>query len=218
MSNKGGHSTPDLFDAVPALKRPLLIVMSAPSGAGKTTLCKAWLATCEGLAYSVSCTTRLPRPGEVEGESYHFLSESEFERRVAAGDFLEHARVHGNRYGTLKETALKAMRGGLDIVMAIDVQGGAALRKQALASESDPLIRQGFTDIFVVPPSFAVLRERLTGRGTDAPETIAVRLKNAADEMARWTEYRHVVVNDDLRDAVRRLEAIRQAEHCRFRA
>ena len=215
MSSKEIHPAASLFETVPALRRPLLIVLSAPSGAGKTTLCNAWLAGSAGLSYSVSCTTRQPRPGEVEGKSYHFLSEPEFERRVAAGDFLEHAIVHGNRYGTLKETVLKAMRGGLDIVMAIDVQGAAALRKQALAADSDPLIRNGFTDIFVVPPSFAVLKERLTGRGTDEPDVIDVRLKNAADEMARWTEYRYVVVNDDLQAAVRRLEAIRQAEHAR---
>ncbi len=200
---------------MPVTDRPLLMVMSAPSGAGKTTLCQKWLAQSERLVYSVSCTTRKPRPGETDGKSYHFLAESDFVERVARGDFLEYARVHGNYYGTLKETVLEALRKGLDIVMAIDVQGAAAIRQQALSPDADPLIRNGYADIFVVPPSFAVLRERLTGRGTDAPDVIATRLKNAMGEVERWREYRYVVVNDDLAAAVGRLCAIRQAEHCR---
>ena len=198
--------------------RPLLIVLSAPSGGGKTTLCRAWLDMARGLTYSVSCTTRPPRPGETEGTSYRFLSDAAFARRVAAGDFLEQAEVHGNRYGTLKETVADALRRGMDIVMAIDVQGAASLRAQALAPDGDPLIRNGFVDIFIAPPSEAVLRERLLGRGTDSPERIALRLRNAVDEMARWTEYRYCVVNDDLAEAVRQLEAIRVAEHCRVPA
>ena len=216
MSNRKANPDGGLFETVPALRRPLLIVLSAPSGAGKTTLCARWVAESEGLDYSVSCTTRKPRPGEIPGRSYHFLSEDDFVRREARGDFLEHALVHGNRYGTLRETVLESMRGGRDIVMAIDVQGAAAIRRQALASDAPPLIRSGYTDIFVVPPSFAVLRERLTGRGTDAPDVIATRLANAAGEMARWREYRYVVVNGELEEAVRRLQAIRQAEHSRL--
>jgi guanylate kinase len=201
--------------AIPAIHRPLLIVMSAPSGAGKTTLCRKWLEQSDRLVYSVSCTTRKPRPGEEHAKSYHFLTEADFQARVAKGDFLEHARVHGNDYGTLKETVLEALREGLDIVMAIDVQGAAAIRREALSAAADPLIRNGYTDIFVVPPSFEVLRNRLTGRGTDTPAVIATRLRNATDEMERWREYRYLVVNDDLHAAVERLCAIRQAEHCR---
>jgi guanylate kinase len=203
-------------DEVPALRRPLLIVMSAPSGAGKTTLCRRWLAESQNLVASVSCTTRQPRPGEVPGSCYHFLSEAEFVARVARGEFLEHAVVHHHHYGTLRQTVLDALTGGNDIVLAIDVQGAAALRRQALAPESHPLIRNGFADVFIVPPSFEVLRTRLTGRGTDAPAVIETRLRNAEAEMAQWRQYRYVVVNDDLETAVAHLQSIRQAEHCRL--
>jgi guanylate kinase len=201
---------------IPSVVHPLLIVLSAPSGAGKTTLCHKWLAQARGLVYSISCTTRKPRPGEVDGTSYHFLAEPDFAARVARGDFLEHATVHGHSYGTLKATVLAALRHGHDIVMAIDVQGASALRRQALSPDSDPLIRNGYTDIFVVPPSFEVLKARLTARGTDSPEVIATRLRNAVGEMERWRVYRYVVINDDLNAAVGRLDAIRQAEHCRL--
>ncbi len=201
---------------MPVVKRPLLIVLSAPSGAGKTTLCQKWLAQSEKLVYSVSCTTRKPRPGEEHSKSYHFLAESEFTARVARGDFIEYAVVHGNYYGTLKETVIQAMRKGLDIVMAIDVQGAATIRSHALSPNADPLIRNGYTDIFVVPPSFDVLRDRLLKRGTDSSDVIATRMRNAIGEMERWRDYRYVVVNDDLNDALGRLSAIRQAEHCRI--
>lgn len=204
------------FTDVPALRRPLLIVMSAPSGAGKTTLCQQWLARSKSLVASVSCTTRKPRAGEVPGASYHFLGESEFVERAARGDFLEHAVVHNNHYGTLRQTVLEALTRNCDIVLAIDVQGAAAIRKQALAPDADPLIRNGYTDVFVVPPSFEVLRARLTGRGTDAPAVIETRLLNAEAEMAHWRQYRYVVVNDDLETATARLQAIREAEHCRL--
>lgn len=195
--------------------RPLLIVMSAPSGGGKTTLCRRWLAESRNLVCSVSCTTRKPRPGEEPGVCYHFLSEACFAERVARGDFLEHALVHGHRYGTLKETVLQALVRNVDILLVIDVQGAATLRRQALAPDSHPLIRNGFTDVFVAPPSFEVLKERLHGRGTDSPEVIETRLRNAMTEMALWPEYRYVVVNDDLEEALSRLKAIREAEHCR---
>lgn len=216
MSSEAANPDARLFEIVPALKHPLLIVLSAASGAGKTTLCQRWVAESGGLVPSVSCTTRAPRPGEVPGQAYHFLAEADFLRRVAAGDFLEHARVHGNYYGTLRETVLGALLKGQDIVMTIDVQGAAQLRLQALAPDTHPLIRNGFTDVFIVPPSFAVLRQRLTGRGTDSEAVIATRLHNAAGEMERWREYRYVVVNDDLESALLRLQAIRQAEHCRL--
>ncbi|MFO7534990.1 MAG: guanylate kinase [Kiritimatiellia bacterium] len=216
MSSEAAHPDARLFETVPRLRHPLLMVLSAASGAGKTTLCTRWVGEADGLVASVSCTTRPPRTGEVAGRSYHFLDEADFLRRVKRGDFLEHALVHGHHYGTLRETVLGALMAGRDIVMTIDVQGAAQLRGQALAPDTHPLIRNGFTDVFIVPPSFAVLRERLTGRGTDSEAVIATRLHNAAGEMERWREYRYVVVNDDLETALGRLRAIRQAEHCRL--
>lgn len=215
MSNSAPASDRDRLFAGAAARRPLLIVLSAPSGAGKTTLCRSWLGRSRNLVASVSCTTRKPRAGETPGACYHFLSDADFTGRIAKGDFLEHALVHQNRYGTLRETVLEALSRQDDIVLTIDVQGADAVRRQALAPDAHPLIRNGYVDIFVVPPSFEVLRQRLTGRGTDAREVIETRLRNAESEMARWRQYRYVVVNDDLEEAVSRLQAIRLAEQCR---
>jgi guanylate kinase len=196
----------------PALKKPLLIVISAPSGAGKTTLCERLLKARPDLAYSVSCTTRKPRAGERDGVNYHFLSESEFSRRLDSGDFLETALVHGHRYGTLRKTVADAMAAGRSVVMAIDVQGAARIRTEiGRLMPSDP-VRCGFVDVFVSPPSMAALRRRLEGRGKDSPEEIEARLKNAAAEMGRAGEYRHRIVNDRLEDAVAQLRGI--VEEC----
>ncbi len=187
------------------LPTPLLVVMSAPSGAGKSTLCRYLRETFGNLAYSVSCTTRAPRGTERHGESYFFLSDDEFARRVAAGEFLESALVHGNRYGTLKATVLEAMGRGDSVLMDIDVQGAAQIRA---ALGRDPALRvpaEGFVDIFISPPSLDILRRRLEARGEDAPATIDRRLRNAETELAQAGAYRFKVVNDDLaaaRDAV----------------
>lgn len=212
-SRTSSEAPGDPFRGAPA--RALLMVVSAPSGGGKTTLCDLLLATSSGIAYSVSCTTRKPRAGEEPGKSYHFLSEEEFERRVAGGEFLEHATVHGHRYGTLRRTVHGALARGLDIVMAIDVQGAAEVRRIAAAPRADPLVRRGFVDIFIAPPSEEELLARLKGRGLDSGETILRRMANAQGELARWREYRYVVVNDRVEEAVARLRAIREAEHCR---
>ncbi len=193
-------------------KRPLLIVVSAPSGAGKTTLCRRLLARHADVAYSVSCTTRRPRGAEVDGQSYHFLSEEEFGRRVAEGRFLEHAVVHGYRYGTPREPVCAALAAGRSILMDIDVAGAAQIRAYVAAQpEGDPL-RAGFVDIFVEPPSLEVLGARLTARNEDAPDVIARRLRNAARELAERDHYRYRIVNDDLDRADAELEAVLQRE------
>lgn len=165
----------------------MLLVVSGPSGSGKTTLCRR-LAESGEVAYSISCTTRAPRPGERDGMDYHFLDRVEFERRIAAGDFLEHAEVHGNHYGSLKSEVLARLAAGQDVVMDIDVQGASQVRECP-----DPDIRRAFVDLFVMPPSEVELHSRLAGRGTDSQETIALRMANALDEMSHWPEYSYVL-------------------------
>ncbi len=187
---------------------PILIIVSAPSGAGKTTLCDRLLAEIDNMVYSVSCTTRAPRGEEVDGRNYCFLSEDEFVSRVEAGAFLEHAIVHGHRYGTLRETVESAMANGQSILMDIDVQGAAQIRHALAGAGPDDPIAGRWVDIFISPPSLDALRERLERRGEDRPEVIEERLKNADVEMARADEYRYSVVNDDLNAAFERLREI----------
>ncbi len=194
---------------------PVLMIVSAPSGAGKTTLCDRLLAEFPSLAYSVSCTTRAPRAGEVDGEDYHFLSEAEFRRRLDAGDFLEHATVHGNLYGTPRSLVERSLNAGRDVLMDIDVQGAAQIRAVARRAPPEDPVRRGYADVFIAPPSLDVLRRRLEGRGTDAPDVIERRLRKAEAEMARSDEYMHVVVNDVLDEAYARLRAVFTAARAR---
>lgn len=165
-----------------------LLIVSGPSGSGKTTLCRR--AEAEGLTrYSISCTTRAPRPGEQHGHDYYFLSPDEFDARLAAGDFLEHACVHGNRYGTLCSEVTDLLEQGYNVVMDIDVQGAASIRSCA-----DPTIRTAYADVYIhVPP--AELEARLRGRQTDSEDTIRLRLHNAAAEDARMGEYQYSLVS-----------------------
>lgn len=169
----------------------ILYLVSGPSGSGKSTLCRRLAA--EGEAeFSVSCTTRQPRFGETHGKEYFFLSVDEFTAKVAAGDFLEHALVHGNHYGTLRSEVLGRLAAGVDVVMDIDVQGAAQVR----ACE-DPAIRLALVDLFVMPPDEAELARRLRGRGTDSDEVIALRLQNAIGEMNHWPEYRYRLLSGE---------------------
>lgn len=192
----------------PASRRPMLIVLSAPSGGGKTTLCRRLLKERGDLVYSVSCTTRAPRGGEVNGREYFFLGEKEFDARVREGRFLEHARVHGHRYGTLKETVEKALRAGKSVVMAIDVQGARQIRERVRSLPAGDPLKGRLVDVFVAPPSLEVLRERLEKRGEDSPETMARRLKNAEAEMNSLPEFQFAIVNDELEEALKRLKDI----------
>ena len=167
-----------------------LLIVSGPSGSGKTTLCRR--AEADGLtAYSISCTTRAPRPGEQDGVDYHFLSPEVFAAKVAAGEFLEHATVHGNSYGTLKADIIDLLQQGKNVVMDIDVQGAASIR----ACE-DAIIRRAYADIYIHVPS-AELEARLRGRQTDSEEVIQLRLRNAAAEDARQGEYQYALVSAD---------------------
>lgn len=188
------------------IQRPLLLIVSAPSGAGKTTLCARLLEAFPEMVRSVSCTTRAPRSGEVNGQDYVFLTAAEFQKQIAAGAFLEYAKVHGSWYGTLREPVEKALRAGRDVLLILDVQGAARIRQ--LLAHSAGGLRGAFVDVFVMPPDSATLRRRLVARGQDDAATIERRLKNAGGEMADASRYQHRIVNDRLEDAVARLRAI----------
>jgi guanylate kinase len=168
----------------------ILLVVSGPSGSGKTTLCRRLAADGEAR-YSISCTTRAPRAGEVDGLDYHFLAEEEFRQRLATGDFLEHALVHGNLYGTLRSEVTAHLTAGRDVVMDIDVQGAAQVRASV-----DPEIRRALVDVFVMPAGEAELLERLNGRGTDSAEVIALRMANALEEIRHWPSYTYRLVSE----------------------
>lgn len=187
----------------------MLLVVSGPSGSGKTTLCRRLADAGEAL-YSISCTTRPPRPGELDGRDYHFLDRSEFERRLVAGDFLEHAEVHGNLYGSLKSEVLSRIDEGSDVVMDIDVQGAKQVRNCL-----DPGIRRAMVDLFVMPPNGEELHARLSGRGTDSDDIIALRMANALDEMRHWKEYTYVLHSSTREEDYSRFRALVAAERLR---
>jgi guanylate kinase len=178
------------------------IILSAPSGAGKTTIAKRLLEVRNDVGYSVSATTRAPRAGEVDGEAYHFLSTEQFERSVRNGEFAEYARVHGNMYGTLRREVERVVASNRNVVMDIDVQGAM----QFSASFPDAV------RIFVLPPSGETLVARLKGRGTEDSATIATRLRDAIGEIGVIGEFEYVVVNDQLERAVAQVSCIIDAE------
>ncbi len=184
----------------------ILFVVSAPSGAGKSTLCDALRQTPD-FVYSVSCTTRPPRAGEIDGDDYHFLSEAEFAERLAAGDFLEHANVHGKFYGTLRDPILSNLHNGVDVLIDIDTQGAAAIR-----AFDDAFVRQALADVFIMPPDLDELRRRLTKRGTETPEQIEVRLVTAAREMELWRDYRYTIISRSVEEDLLKFRHIMGAE------
>lgn len=176
-----------------------IFVISAPSGAGKTTLLRRVMSLLPGLAFSVSHTTRGPRPGEREGVDYYFVDQETFLAMQARGEFLEWAEVHSNYYGTSRETVEKSLASGLDLILDIDVQGADQIREK---------LGGGATFIFIAPPSWEELRRRLTGRGTDSADTVELRIRNAWREMAAVERYDYVIVNGDIDEATDSLRAI----------
>lgn len=183
----------------------MLIVVSAPSGAGKTSLCREIRKVVANLGYSISHTTRAPRPGEVDGHDFYFVSEPAFRAMIDQGDFAEWARVHGNLYGTSSRPLEEALDRGEDILLDIDTQGARQLRTR---------YPQGLY-VFVVAPSMKELELRLRERKSDAPQEIARRLARAVEEIAAWREYDYLIVNRHLDEAVRELGCIVEAERCR---
>jgi guanylate kinase len=181
---------------------PFPIILSAPSGGGKTTIARHLLALRSDVGYSVSCTTRGPRPREVDGKDYYFLTRDEFVRRRLAGDFAESAEVHGNLYGTLRSEIARVLGNGQHVIMDIDVQGARQIRGVFPTSVT----------VFVLPPSGEVLLERLRKRKTESPQQLVSRLNSALQELRAVEEYEYVVVNDDLERAVLRVGAILDAE------
>lgn len=200
---------------IPLPRIPLLFVVSAPSGAGKTTLCQRLLSEfASTLCYSVSCTTRPPREGEVDGRDYHFIPRDQFAEYVEQDAFLEYAEVHGQAYGTLKQDVLDLLSEGWDVLMDIDVQGAESIRR-AVHSDAMQTIRFSYVDVFIAPPSLADLEARLRGRGKDSDEVIRHRLSNAEAEAASWPHYQYALVNQKLDETYHRFRAIFLAEHQR---
>jgi guanylate kinase len=184
----------------------ILFVVSAPSGAGKSTLLNA-LRPGADFVYSVSCTTRPPRPGEIDGEDYHFLRPEDFVAKLAAEEFLESAEVHGHFYGTLRAAVTEHLGNGVDVLIDIDVQGARTIRRDA--SEE---IRGAIADIFIMPPSLDELRHRLVKRGTETPEQIEIRMKNAGTEMEAWKDYRYTLISGSVEEDLQKFRAIMRAE------
>ncbi|MFV3077542.1 guanylate kinase [Niveispirillum fermenti] len=189
-------------------RRGLMLVLSSPSGAGKSTISRALLERDGNLSMSVSLTTRPMRPGEVEGVHYYFVDHAAFEARVGQRELLEHAHVFGNRYGTPRGPVEDALRAGRDVLFDIDWQG----TQQLTESAADDLVR-----VFILPPSAAELERRLTMRAQDSAEVIAMRMSKANDEMSHWSEYDYVIVNHDVEQSVAAVQAILKAERLKRR-
>ena len=194
------------------MTNPLLVLISAPSGGGKTTLCQQLLAARRQMTRAVTCTTRPPRKGEQDGVDYFFLDADSFLKRVQAGNFLEHATVYGNSYGTLKGEVLGKLRQGKDVLLNVDVQGAATIRQRA---EEDPELKRALVSVFLTPPSLEVLEERLKKRGTDSAAVIQKRLGVARQEIAQWKNFDYLLISSTISEDLRRMQAIIEAEKMR---
>src|SRR5258708_1196475 len=189
----------------PPLITPLLVLISAPSGGGKTTLCKALLAASPQMTRAVTCTTRAPRDGEQDGVDYYFLDATSFLKRVQAGNFLEHATVYGNSYGTLKAEVLGKLRQGKDVLLNVDVQGAATIREKA---HEDPELKDALFSVFLTPPSLVVLEQRLKKRGTDSTAAIQKRLSVARQEIAQCKNFDYLLFISTLHNDLLRFHPV----------
>lgn len=191
---------------------PVVLIISGPSGGGKTTVCERLLASSSKLSRVITCTTRPPRGGERDGVDYYFLDEAGFRRRLDQNEFLEHANVHGHLYGTLKEELRRILSTGRDVLMNVDVQGAETVRRIA---PTVPEIGDSLVSVFLTPGDLAVLRERLERRGKDSPEIIARRLAAAREEIAQWEHFDYLVMSTTADEDLRRMQVIYEAEQMR---
>jgi guanylate kinase len=190
----------------------LLLLISAPSGGGKTTVCEGVLARNPNTVRAVTCTTRPPRPNEQNGVDYYFLDAADFLKRVQAGNFLEHATVHGNSYGTLKTEVLTKLRQGKDVLLSIDVQGAATIRAR---TAEDPELNHALVTVFLAPPTMATLEERLRKRNTESAATMHKRLSVARHEIAQWRNFHYLIISDSIEQDLERMQSIITAEKLR---
>jgi len=190
----------------------MLIVLSAPSGGGKTTLMEGMLAANPALARAITCTTRAPRGREKDGVDYYFLDAGDFLKRVQAGNFLEHATVYGNSYGTLKAEVMAKLRRGRDVLLAVDVQGAASIRASA---QQDVELAKALVSVFLTPPTLKVLEERLRKRNQDSKESIRRRLAVSRQEISQWKNFDYLILSTSIGEDIRRMQAIYDAERMR---
>jgi guanylate kinase len=191
---------------------PLLVLISAPSGGGKTTLCQQLLSARPQMTRAVTCTTRPPRAGERDGVDYYFLDANSFLKRVQAGNFLEHATVFGNSYGVLKAEVLGKLRQGKDVLLNVDVQGAATIRQKA---QEDAELRRALVSVFLTPPSMEIVEARLRKRGTDSEAVIQKRLSAARQEIAQWKHFDYLLLSSSINEDLRRMLAIVETEKMR---
>ncbi len=212
MSGEGRESRGESQNKALPTTSPLLVLISAPSGGGKTTICQQLLAARPSMTRAITCTTRPVRPDEHDGVDYYFLDAASFLKRVQAGNFLEHATVYGNSYGILKAEVLGKLRQGKDVLLSVDVQGAATIRERAL---EDPELKKALVAVFLTPQSLSVLEERLRKRGADAPAVIQKRLAVARQEIAQWRNFDYLLISTTIKEDLRRMLAIVEAEKMR---
>lgn len=191
---------------------PLLILISAPSGGGKTTLCDMLLESHPEMTRAITCTTRPPRPGEKDGEDYYFFTAAEFLKRVQAGNFLEHATVYGNSYGLLKSELLDKLRAGKDVLLNVDVQGAATIRS---AAQEEPELREALVTVFLTPASLEILESRLKKRNADSDAVIQKRLAVAKQELSQWKNFNYLIISTSKEEDLRRMLAVVETEKMR---
>lgn len=194
---------------MPNSSRNILLLVSAPSGAGKTTLCQGLLDSNPNLTRAITCTTRAPREGEVDGVDYYFLDANTFQNKVHSGEFLEHATVHGNSYGTLKSEIISRLDSGKDVLLNIDVQGEQAIRKKALEND---VLGPALVTLFLVTSDMIELESRLRKRGLDSEHVIVDRLKTAHHEIKSWNQFDYLIVSSTMEEDLRKAQVILEAE------